>query len=67
MGIREAKKYFLLDARSEKLPFLETFIFGVYSSCNYKGQVVLDIGAQTGDTTLYFAKKGQEKYLLLSH
>lgn len=57
-GILEAKKHFIVDPGSEKGSFLETFIFKPYSHCNFKDKSVIDIGAQTGDSTLYFSQRG---------
>ena len=58
LGVKEARKYFVIDSNSEKGPFLETFIFKMYQFCDFSGKVVIDIGAQTGDSVLYFSLKG---------
>lgn len=58
LGIKEAKKYFVVDPNSEEGPFVETFILKMYEFCDFSGKVVIDIGAQTGDSTLYFSLKG---------
>ena len=60
-GIKEAKKYFVVDPDSEEGPFIETFILKMYEFCDFSGKVVIDIGAQTGDSTLYFSLKGAKK------
>jgi FkbM family methyltransferase len=57
-GIKEAKKYFVIDCNSGEGPFIETFILKMYEFCDFSGKVVIDIGAQTGDSTLYFSLKG---------
>ena len=58
LGIREAGKYFIVHPDSEKYPFLETFIFNMYKFCDYRGKTVIDVGAQTGDSVLYFSHEG---------
>jgi FkbM family methyltransferase len=61
MGIREAEKHFKIDAKSEKYPLRETFIFKMYDYCDYRNKTLIDIGAQTGDSVLYFALRGAKK------
>lgn len=61
MGIREAEKYFILDPRSDPYPFLETFILKMYGYCDYKDKTIIDVGAQTGDSVLYFSYCGARK------
>lgn len=58
IGIREAKKYFTVHPDSEKYPFLEAFVFKIYGFCDYRGKTVIDVGAQTGDSVLYFSHRG---------
>jgi FkbM family methyltransferase len=58
LGILEARKYFVVEPESEKYPFLETFIFGIYKFFDYRGKTVIDVGAQTGDSVLYFSHQG---------
>ena len=58
LGIKEAGKYFVIDPNSEEFPFLEAFIFKLYQFCDFNGKVVIDIGAQTGDSVLYFSLRG---------
>lgn len=58
LGIKEARKYFVVDPNSVEDPFVETFILNMYQFCDFSGKVVIDIGAQTGDSVLYFSLKG---------
>ncbi len=58
LGISEAEKTFILDSESQPYPFLETFIFGYYDHLKYENKIVVDVGAQTGDSVLYFWYRG---------
>lgn len=58
VGIREAQKYFTILPDSEQYSFLETFVFNMYKFCDYSGKIVIDVGAQTGDSVLYFSYRG---------
>lgn len=61
LGVREAGKYFVVDPNSDKSPFLETFILNQYKFCDYSGKTVIDVGANTGDSVLYFSYRGAKK------
>ncbi len=54
LGIREAEKHFIIQPESEEYPFLEAFIFNIYKYYDYNNKIVIDVGAQTGDSVLYF-------------
>ncbi|WP_161952087.1 FkbM family methyltransferase [Thermoplasma sp. Kam2015] len=63
VGIDTAKIYFNVDNRSSKFSFKETFFYGQYSYFDYKDKVVIDVGAQTGDSVLYFYMRGARKVI----
>ena len=52
-GIREAEKHFIIQPESEEYPFLEAFVFNMYKYYDYNNKIVIDVGAQTGDSVLY--------------
>ena len=58
LGIREAKKYFIIHPDSKNYAFREMFVFDMYKFCDYSGKTVIDVGAQTGDSVLYFSYRG---------
>lgn len=57
LGIREAQKYFIIQPDSPRYPFQETFVFNMYKYCDYSDKIVIDVGAQTGDSVLYFSHR----------
>jgi len=54
----EGINFFLQDI--DPWTFTETFLLNIHES-EVKGKTVIDVGAQAGDTALYFASKGAEK------
>jgi FkbM family methyltransferase len=52
---------FFLDS-IDPWTIIETFYLGIHGGVDLHGKTVLDVGAQAGDTALYFARLGAEVY-----
>ena len=46
-------------------PILDVFEFGEYSFVDVKDRIVVDIGANVGDSSIYFALKGAKKVIAI--
>lgn len=57
-GLQITLKPFLYKAKTYSFVLDEIFVMKVYGEPNLHGQVVLDLGASLGDSSLYFAKLG---------
>jgi len=58
---------FFLDSMNPGNTIGETFVSDVHyinSKINFKDKIVIDVGAECGDTALYFAKKGAIVYAI---